>query len=60
MYLLVVSSEAGAGQGLAWLEVRPGEERVVAPSGGGELPQHCDTLSILLVVTLLLPSTCYQ
>ena len=59
-YLLVVSSEAGAGQGLAWLEVRPGEERVVATSGGGELPQHCDTLSILLVVTLLLPSTCYQ
>ena len=59
-YLLVVSSEAGAGQGLAWLEVRPGEEKVVATSGGGELPQHCDTLSILLVVTLLLPSTCYQ
>ena len=60
LYLLVVVSEAGAGQGGVWLEVRPGEERVVSSRAGlGSV--DCDMLIVLVsVVHLLLPTSCYQ
>ena len=58
LYLLVVVSEAGAGQGRVWLEVGPGEEKRLGATSGGGRGLVCDTL-IFLVVTLLLPFTCY-
>ena len=53
LYLLIVSSEAGAGQGRVWLEVGPGEEKRLGATSGGGRGLDCDTL-IFLVVTLLL------
>ena len=50
--MLLVSTEAGAGQGKAWLDVAPGGEKVVASSGS-----NCDNSALVkLILTILMVS----
>ena len=52
LYVLLVSTEAGAGQGRAWLDVAPGGEKVVASSGS-----NCDNSALVkLILTILMVS----
>ena len=49
--MLLVSTEAGAGQGRAWLDVAPGGEKVVASSS------NCDNSALVkLILTILMVS----
>ena len=53
LYVILVSSEAGAGQGRVWLDVAVGGERL-AVSGAGSI---CDSSVVIILVAfhLLLP-----